>query len=66
MAHLVVELLPDAFALPLLKVAVHSCVRRQVMWHHLPLATRALHIENAVEDFSEIYLYWVSEALGCG
>lgn len=47
------HLLPDPFALPFLEIAVDGAMRRQVMGEHLPLAPRSLHIENAIENFSE-------------
>ena len=34
------------------------------MREHFPLATRALHIENAIENFAKINLSWMSKAFG--
>lgn len=36
------------------------------MGQHFPLTACALHIEDAIEDLSEINFYWMSKALGFG
>ncbi len=32
------------------------------MWQHFPLASRALHIENGVEDFSKVHFTGATKA----
>lgn len=36
------------------------------MRYHFPLTARALHVENAVQNFSEINGDWMSESFGLG
>jgi len=55
MPQLIVNLFPNAFAIPFLEVFVHRAVWRQVIGHHLPLATTAMHTKNGIENFMQVY-----------
>jgi hypothetical protein len=58
------HLLPNPFALPLLKVAIHRAVWRQVVGQHFPLASRSLNVEDAIKNLSKIDLDWMPKAFG--
>jgi len=56
-------LLPNPFAMPFAKVEVHRRIRGKVMRQHFPLASRALHVEDGVEDFSKVHFTGTTKAL---
>jgi len=57
------HLLPDASALPLLEVVIYRAVGGKIVGHHFPLTSRALDIEDAVENLTKVDFDWVSKTL---
>jgi len=52
--QLIMNRLPNPFALPLLEVFLDRLMGRKVMGQHLPLAAGALHIEKGKGDLGEM------------
>src|SRR5262245_8619995 len=59
-----IDPLPDAVFLPPAKVAIDRLPRWQVGGKHAPLATRADHIQDRIEDLPRFPVPWATQSVG--